>query len=127
MRIIKFDKEVASVEFSKLEIKLFINSITEVLESLKGGFIARMNFTVEQVKDFLLIVVQWSEQEDQIICLDLLVDQVEILNNSLNEVCHGGVCVDNFQSKIGSKEEVNNLLDAINKLMNKMYFIDPKN
>jgi hypothetical protein len=108
------------LQVSRHELHFLLNAIKEMCKSLGDfGFHARIGSYPEEVKllvNYLFNQVNHIEQE-QNTNIQLSLEQLEILNNTLNEVCNG-IKIENFEDKIGvSREVAKNELKIINSLI----------
>ena len=97
-------KESILVRFSTYEIKVISNIITEVLHIIPvHSFQTRLGYYREEVSYFLSRVKQdqckvLSSSEH--VEVEISEDDLRILNNSFNEVCHG-VKIGDFNEVVG--------------------------
>ena len=112
MKIIKED-EVMYLVLSNKEWKIVNNSIREVMKAIDDWeFPIRTGVAPEKARIFTKRIESFSEAPE--VRLGISREEGLLVNNTLNEVCHG-VVVQDFENRIGaSKNEVAILLDEVN-------------
>ena len=116
MKIIQIDNQSVNIQISFFELKVLNNTILEVYNGISfAEFKTRTGFyrvKVEQVRK--LIIDSLGDSHIQQATIQLITDEVVILNNMLNEVCHG-FAIENFAEKIGAtKKEAQEILSIFN-------------
>lgn len=101
------------LELEEGDIKILSLAFELVMNTIQGGFHARIGASREEVKSLLLLVQRSSkiikhennkkiQRESQI-----SVEQLRILVQILNEVCNG-IFVEDFEVQLGASEEILN-------------------
>lgn len=111
------------IELSLNELHILINAIKEMCKSLGDfGFHARIGSYPEEVKllvNYLFDKVNNIKQEQKT-RIELSLEQLEILESTLNEVCNG-IKIEDFEDKIGiSVEESRKELKLINSWLEEL-------
>ncbi len=120
MNIVAKRSAFVEIELSFNELHFLLNAIKEMCKSLGDfGFHARIGAYPEEVKLFVKYLFDRAnniEQEPNT-NIQLSLEQLEILNNTLNEVCNG-IKIENFEETIGiSREEAKKELKLINSFI----------
>lgn len=112
----------AEIQLSLQELKVFKNVLKEVQLALpEPEFEIRVGVSYRQARGFLESLTQEIEQSgESLMNLSCSLPEITLLNNLLNEVCHG-IRLDDFEIKVGiPREEVKQFLGFLNKVMNEM-------
>jgi hypothetical protein len=112
----------AEIQLSLQELEVFKNVLKEIQLALpEPEFEIRVGVSYRQARGFLESLIQEIEQSgESLMNISCSVYEITLLNNLLNEVCHG-IRLDNFEIKVGiPREEVKQFLFFLNKVMNEM-------
>ena len=106
------------VELGKNEIDILIKSCNFVNNEIIGGFHARLGADREELEALILLMQSALKNfNHQPRLIQISVEQLRILVQVLNEVCHG-IYISNFKSKIGSNR---NSLKSVLRLTKNSY------
>jgi len=106
VNFIKFAENICEIKFTNQDLKILMNALNEVYETQaisNWEFPIRLNVEREKVREFsnLLLQLEMAGKEKEEVDVKFSSDDVRLLNNALNEICHG-IRVLDFESKIGS-------------------------
>lgn len=122
MKITTITPRKAEVQLSLQELEVFKNVLKEVELALpKPEFEIRVGVSYRQAMGFLESLIQEIDQSgESLMNISCSLPEITLLNNLLNEVCHG-IRLDDFEIKVGiPREEVKQFLGFLNKVMNEM-------
>jgi hypothetical protein len=123
MKIMKQTTTGAEIEISIDQLKVLINSIRETCKCIGDfGFSARIGSHPPLVMSLVNLLFRKLEnpENNSSILIELSLDNLFILHNTLNEICHG-FRLNDFESKIGvSREQAKDFLRFINNLIKKI-------
>lgn len=115
--------EIILIEAEKKEFEILNSTFEEVLQSITGGFHARIGAHREEVKYLLLLIQKILENfgskqsKNSTMNIEISVEQLRILKQILNEACNG-IEILNFEKKIGTSPET---LNSFLKLSSDLY------
>ncbi|XZO03393.1 MAG: hypothetical protein ACM65L_06665 [Microcoleus sp.] len=98
------------IEAEKKGLEILKSTFEVVLQSILGGFHARIGADRKEVQKFLLIIEEnlknYQTQQDNnlVVKLPISVEYLRILTQVLNETCHGIRILD-FEHKIGTSKD----------------------
>jgi len=110
------------VQFLLEDLEIFQNILKEVRLALEnGGYETRVGVSPRQADGFFESILQEMKQSGKSeIKISLSSRELCLLNNLLNEACHG-INIQNFEAKIGMTEkEVKNLLNLVHRAIKEM-------
>ena len=110
MRIWQLNQDLVSLKLSRFELKIVTNSLEQVILRISTrGFHSRLGVNYEHAKSFLGRIAKLERrlcrQNLRTIEVCLNYDDLLLLNNVFNEVCHG-IRIIGFESKIGCERVV---------------------
>ncbi|MDY6806954.1 MAG: hypothetical protein SXA11_24530 [Cyanobacteriota bacterium] len=124
MKLTSINFNEVEIQFLLKDLEMFHNIIKEVELALpKSDFEIRLGASSRQARAFFETILKNIKQSGESeIKISLSHFEMYLLNDLLNEACHG-ISIPNFESKIGvSKQEAVNLLNLVYETRRKICF-----